>query len=1665
MALYTIIPDQHRTGTQMTHGSTNGGGRATAAGLLFQSRVTAFYSVAVLCESEAGPPFDLAPSTTLESIHSETGQPIDDLLIRNSAGGHIFVQAKRSLTLSGAANSPLRSVADQFARQYLANRHETTPARPWMAPLDLRRDRLVAAIGPGSSGSVRLSLAGVLASVRRLLPHQPLSDAPSNEAQTQALEIFADNLRGAWRAAIGVPPSDSELRLLLSLSHVCTLAVEAGGAEENLAKDNLRRSVLANPTEANAAWDCLISHATGLAAHGWGATRADLQQVLVTAGITLKVPRSYQPDIERLRASTSRSLQLLEPLSDIRVGRHRIHLERASSQRLSQAALGGSMLVVGEPGAGKSGCIRDFCINAQRAGHDVVLVLVDRLDYQGGDSIGSEMGLDHDLVDVLNSWPSTNLGLLVLDALDAARDERVSRKVRETITVLQNRPTRWHLVASIRKFDLRYSAELAAMFPGTGVAPYADPEFSRTAHLDVPRLSDDEILDVRNQSPQLASLLDVATTALRELLKVPFNLRLAGELVGDGISTTALSPVKSQLELLDRYWRQRVLTGGHKGEARERVLRDVCEQMVASRMLQADRASLTTSAEGLQDLLSLNVLTEWQSRPTADHDRYRIGFSHHVLFDYAVSRLLLRVSEGSLLTRMKQVPEFVLLARPSLDLHFKHLWENSRDSFWSLTFALLREGELPRISGLIGPSVVAGLASTLADLLPLIEASRAPATASVGASALRHIVTSLLTMQTKVAGVTAGPWCRLAHALAPTVSPDTVGALRVLLARAVDDDKALTEEQRLLVNGTGEMLLRFAWAQATNSAIAGMALQAVSRTFSSRPTESEALIRDTIHRRHLADRGYLDLPWLAREVEALFPYAPSLVADIYDAAFSYEEMSEERTPLGKSQILSIVSHRAQDYRHALWLLADAFPKFMEGAPREGVRAALAAIEHYVRREARVLHREVDEVETFTYRGKTVRFRRDYSAIWDEGSTRQHDEPVRILGALHDRLGALAEQGDKTGLDTCLDEVAIHASSAVTWRRLLDAAVERGGLLSDAVSELCLSTPVLVALDTTDAVGRFLVARFAELPDERKAAIEGAILAISRRASDDDDEVSGRIRARLLGCLPEAAIVHPEVRDILSALRAGPGVPSNVRPFQISGFRGRPYTTDDWLRDTGVAVDDPPNRFILDLIAPVRDSTSGNTAVASNKDVVELLPNLRTLQLALGSDRAAGAEQATVDAAWGYIARACDHAARVGRISSSTEPGATITVLLLEASKNGQPIFDDSTNAQFESSPSWGSPAARIDAASGLLLLSQGESSVSNEVLDVIARLSSDPVSAVRFQVALGLRALFKAMPEFVWTIATQMATTDPSQTVVEALLAHTLGPLAALDTGRVVTLALSIFERFKDTEPRHDCRKSVIALLLELYVYWNDTRARGFVLDIAARIGTSPSDAHALIAPSRDALIYGADDEATRIRRRAIDLMTELARGSVAAFHGFETQYQSKDAADWPEGVLERAKAAAEIAVEIAEQVYFGSGAYALERSSNSDEDVPPPAIRTRLYSEAKDLVDALVEIGLVPSAQHLIKFLESFIDTDPRGVFLRIAATVRASGARGYPQESLAADLVVRIVQRYLADYRGLLRADTECRAALIALLDAFVDAGWTSASALTYRLEDLFR
>src|SRR5207249_4072173 len=155
-----------------------------------------------------------------------------------------------------------------------------------------------------------------------------------------------------------------------------------------------------------------------------------------------------------------------------------------------------SLVVVGEPGAGKSAELLGLYHALVAAGRDVLLVRSNDLAGFGAGvsrSLPVETG---ELPEILANWPGTEPGYLLVDALDAVRGGSSPGGLRELLELVSLSAPRWHVIVSIRRYDLRYGSGWQALFRGRPVVDaggFRDSLFPGVRHINVPLLDDDEL--------------------------------------------------------------------------------------------------------------------------------------------------------------------------------------------------------------------------------------------------------------------------------------------------------------------------------------------------------------------------------------------------------------------------------------------------------------------------------------------------------------------------------------------------------------------------------------------------------------------------------------------------------------------------------------------------------------------------------------------------------------------------------------------------------------------------------------------------------------------------------------------------------------------------------------------------------------------------------------------------------------------------------------------------------------------------------------------------------------------------------------------------------------------------------------------------------------------
>ncbi|MYG27510.1 MAG: ATP-binding protein, partial [Boseongicola sp. SB0677_bin_26] len=241
---------------------------------------------------------------------------------------------------------------------------------------------------------------------------------------------------------------------------------------------------------------------------------------------------------------------------------------------LKVAIEGGSVLVVGEPGAGKTGVLVAIAMEMLDRNDPLIFLSADRLaGVATRNDLKDELALEHDLLDVLAAWPGTAPGTLIIDALDASRGGTSERVLSDLIEDgLRKIGHRWSIVASIRTFDLLNGKRLRGIAAGNPpFDAFVEPGLEQVRHFRIPRLSENEVEDVAQRRPELHALFKSAPSSVRDLLLNFFNLALAVELLEDGALGESIQTIETQSDLIDRYDNLRLPSGKLRCAAEDAV--------------------------------------------------------------------------------------------------------------------------------------------------------------------------------------------------------------------------------------------------------------------------------------------------------------------------------------------------------------------------------------------------------------------------------------------------------------------------------------------------------------------------------------------------------------------------------------------------------------------------------------------------------------------------------------------------------------------------------------------------------------------------------------------------------------------------------------------------------------------------------------------------------------------------------------------------------------------------------------------------------------------------------------------------------------------------------------------------------------------------------------
>lgn len=1649
-------------------GSKNGsaGGRAEAAGGSYETLVAAWYCIRILLGRLAHPLFDLPAGTRFLTLRCQSGEAIDDVNCRTSDDGVVLVQVKRSVGLTVSATSPLAKALDQFVRQQKAVAEHLSDAIRGRA-LDPSRDRLVLATRSTAPVKIRSSLARLLRGLRDQPGVDLLSEVAINDEEHEVAGVMEKHVRRSWRAAYGSDPTSPEIGRLLRAIHLQFIDVESGERDRLSAMDDLRSQILADPEQAESAFSLLVAHCARLRSDQSGAEASTLLSTLAQSGVSLQAAPEYRADIAALRAWTVRRLATASRFTRLIEGSPASVIERRAWRSTVEAARRGSVLLIGEPGAGKTGLAYRLAETGIAAGRDVIFIPVDMMTVDGLAALREELGISHDFCEVLANWPGAQNGLLIVDALDAARKSEAQTVLRVTIEdVLRQAGGRWNVVASVRSYDVRQGTEWARLFRGHPPDPaHAAPEFRNVRHILVATLTDPEFAQVTVFSSTLKGLYDAASVQLRGLLRNIFNLRLLAELVEAGIVTSELTAITTQAQLLDTYWKHRIRRADGNHDARELALRAVVDRMLASKSLQAIRADVLGQADpaAIVDLEKHDILRAEDER---GHNEDTLLFAHHILFDYAVARLVFRRGRdpANFVDTLVQEPALALMLRPSLSLALSEVWsvnQSGRSRFWNLAFAVAGEGRVPPVGQLVAAVVVAEQSEILTDLEPLLDALRPGAPLKAAAELiLQHLTGALFALvnsAVSLIGPEAGPWMEFTEALSRVGTFAAMNTVRILVQYGAEKQARTTAEQWAKVGVAARALLNFAWNQEPRfEQIVVAGINGVANTMTSDPLAAVALLRRALEPEHLQQFGYEELDWVTRHIRKYALHDLEFVVDLYASIFGYEEPpGDAKTNISTSAIMGLSSTRRQDYEMAWWALGEAVPGLLDEHPVEGTKAVARGIDGYIYRQ-KSNPESPDSVEEFNICGRAARYVHDGSYGWNSPGARHHRDAPVLLHKFDEFLERLASNKHAREVFARVVEVlADEAGNAVLWASLLTAAAKHPTVFGLAVLPLASAQPILGSFETRFQVGNYLEAVFSTLNDDYKATIELAILGLSGPGSSSS-------RPILAGCLPADDCVTSEMRAFQVQLLSNPEAAVN-RPAMQFHFKSRLYDTDAYLADMGVNVADEDSADIRELMRPIEalpNISDPNMSLEEARRRLDLIDPLVDKLLVISQGQI---DQRLYEQAAGIAAEAAQRVANtLYDVIEQADVRDRLKRIFLFAKGSTFPPFSQEHEDGFHDHASWGGPSARNGSAGGLMALARPQNPIDPDVQAAIRELGRDPVCDVRLQIVQNLYILRDSDPDWVWAEIEYVIEHECTRQVIDSAI-QSLSQIAYADIPRAIRIAKRVLNRYEGQlgPGIGQVCQSAASHIMDIHFTFSDREADEFY---AAQLATPSAHAealHAWVARYSGSLTLGDDtgSDQDRLRAKTIAFYRDTVDGVSDALEEVYAEHDLAKSREWTPEVLSQAQALNGVLDDMALRLYSASGG-----SNSADHTQEELARRWRLYRELMPVLDRLAECSVVHTAYYLIQALENLVKADPAGVFRLIVKSVVSSAKFGYVSEPMGADVIVRIIEEYLADYRDVFSDDARLND-LMACLNLFVSAGWPAAQSLTFRLAEIWR
>ncbi len=1319
----------------------------------------------------------------------------------------------------------------------------------------------------------------------------------------------------------------------------------------------------------------------------------------------------------------------------------------------------GHGLILGSPGAGKSHSLVKLRDALLFKGIPSLLIPIDRLGSATVTEIQAHLEINVPLLEKLKSEhrDSKNPAVLILDGFDAARNLDIQANLLNLIkSLISPENESWNILVSIRTFDAKKSKDLLKLFPrNTALDKRYLLESIDCEHFYIPTLTNEEVLTTKGIDG-LETLFQNASSEFKEILRNPFNLWLLEKISKKNQLLDGLDKIASEVQLLDKFW-ENYISSDANSDIKESILSSLTKDMVKNYSLSVkkDQHYKTELDSSWKSLLSNEIIV------LSELTGQRISFSHNILFDHAVSRLVIDEDIDQVIEFLAEEPARSLFLRPSLTYFFARLWFANKNKFWeSFSNLLTSQDQNLRIFARIVPaSVAVKLFSTAQDFVELdFFRKNKPELHS-------EIVTRLLQAHDFIGNGHDREWLIFLRTLSIDLNNQYLWNVAKLTSNILERSEEVGI--KVLVGEVARNILKYIWKHREcqnktwlDGIGSNLVIPIVAKTFESNPKEAEELIRNVLAVIKEENFPIQYLYRLCDLIDSIWPTSPALVSDIYRIIFSHNEVSTESTSMG-TPIMPLISNRRQDFHMCHYHLERKFAAFIESNPIEAIDAGMDVLNAHAWGDHLLSYSKTyeeilkDSVE-FKWRQKTAKILEDHSSIWDSG-TSLRDEQIKIANTIFKYFEKHLDDASIT--NQILDLFAKKAEVAFWWKRLLNSGAKNPKALADQLFELCLVQEVIDGISTEYEAVRFCIVAWPFWGVNNKNIFQNFLMNL--KATDVDKQVyTEQLKKKIISRLPKEELTNDAAKKLRDEIDSSGEKVANPRPFEVFSSWGGAYTEDEYLRDHGTNLEDPSIKKLKnawnELASLTKDLLNGSPTGDQTVPIIEKAKVLFSLL----SPNPVTNDKNALASGWRELTNAAGIITR-SELEFDSDSYKFIKRVLLVGSEIKNPWKDEFDEDEFTSAAY--SPYAKTEVALALPWFARlGKD---QEVLNAITKLSADIDPSVRYLLCREVWRMRRDYLEELWTLLETRAVQENNGVVLGAL-AYSLGNTFYKDHVRGEKILKLIYEQFLKSNARDDDIKGTLDIIQWLHLENKSTWASGIISNIIKNpwknldlLGLVVSDLlehiNVKTLNEREDLFFSAKNE-------VLILIEPL-------WKDIQLCLKDKGQSLSEEEIKEVKKLYSPID-NIVTRFYFAADVS--EKLRRPEERKLSKEDRERFYKEISPILRKILDEAMkattvtvfASTAYYFMQLLNGVISYDVNGVLGMAADLVAVSEAANFNLDSIAMREVVSLTETVLADHRSDLKNNENIKN-LLRLLDSFAKTGWSDALRLVWRLDEIYR